>query len=87
MTRENYISQNPYNYKDSTLIGFIGTHQPAIWMGDYGFVLLLPSTGEVKISAKDRAMKFSHSGEKASPYFYSVEAQTKSRKTIKTEMA
>ena len=87
MTRENYISQNPYNYKDSTLIGFIGTHQPAIWMGDYGFVSLLPSTGEVKISAKDRAMKFSHSDEKASPYFYSVEAQTKNGKTVKTKMA
>mgnify|MGYP003967589175 CR=1 FL=1 len=86
MTRENYISQNPYNYKDSTLIGFIGTHQPAIWMGDYGFVSLLPTIGDVKISAKDRAMKFSHSGEKASPYFYSVEAQTENGETVKTEM-
>ena len=87
MTRENYISQNPYNYKDSVLIGFIGTHQPAIWMGDYGFVSLLPSSGKVKISAKERAMKFSHSNEKASPYFYSVEALTENGETIKTEMA
>ncbi|NOR73673.1 MAG: glycoside hydrolase family 92 protein, partial [Draconibacterium sp.] len=86
MTRENYISQNPYNYKDSTLIGFIGTHQPAIWMGDYGFVSLLPTTGKVKISAKERALKFLHSDEKASPYFYSVEAQTENGKTVKTEM-
>ena len=30
MTRENFISQNPYNYRDTSLIGFIGTHQPAI---------------------------------------------------------
>jgi predicted alpha-1,2-mannosidase len=87
MTRENYISQNPYNYKDSILIGFIGTHQPAIWMGDYGFVSLLPSSGDVKISAKERALKFSHSDEKASPYFYSVETQDRNGETIKTEMA
>ncbi|NQU54293.1 MAG: glycoside hydrolase family 92 protein [Bacteroidetes bacterium] len=87
MTRENYISQNPYNYKDSTLIGFIGTHQPAIWMGDYGFVSLLPSSGEIKISPDERAQKISHESEKASPYFYSVEAKAKNGKKIKTEMA
>ena len=61
MTRENYISSNPYNYKDSTLIGFIGTHQPAIWMGDYGFVSFHPSLGKIKISPNDRALKFKHS--------------------------
>ena len=87
MTRENYISQNPYNYRDSTLIGFIGTHQPAIWMGDYGFVSILPYSGNVKISAKDRALKLNRSSEKASPYYYSVEANTENGKTIKTEMA
>ena len=87
MTRENYISQNPYNYKDSTLMGFIGTHQPAIWMGDYGFVSLFPSSGNVKISAKERALKLNRASEKASPYYYSVEAFTEKGKTIKTEIA
>ena len=87
MTRENYISRNPYNYKDSTLIGFIGTHQPAIWMGDYGFVSFLPSIGEVKTSAKERALKILHKVEKASPFYYSVEAQAKNGKNIKTEIA
>ena len=87
MTRENYISQNPYNYKDSSLIGFIGTHQPAIWMGDYGFISKLPSTGKVKISAKVRAMKYSHSDEKASPWYYSVVAQTETGEPVKTELA
>ncbi|MDN5210809.1 GH92 family glycosyl hydrolase [Fulvivirgaceae bacterium BMA12] len=87
MTRENYISSNPYNYKDSSIIGFIGTHQPAIWMGDYGFISFLPSTGKVKISAKDRALKFKHEDEKASPYFYSVQATTENGGQIKTEIA
>ncbi len=87
MTRENYISRNPYNYKDSTLIGFIGTHQPAIWMGDYGFVSFLPSIGDVKIAATERALQYSHENEKASPYYYSVEAHTNNGENIKTEMA
>lgn len=87
MTRENYISSNPYNYRDSSIIGFIGTHQPAIWMGDYGFISFLPSSGKVKISAKDRALKFKHSEEKASPYFYSVATNTENGLEIKTEMA
>ncbi len=42
MTRENKISVCPYNYKDTTIQGFLGTHQPAIWMGDYGQVSLMP---------------------------------------------
>jgi len=37
MTRENFISNNPYNYRDSTIIGFIGTHQPAIFRGSKNF--------------------------------------------------
>lgn len=86
MTRENYISRNPYNYKDSTIIGFIGTHQPAIWMGDYGFVSFLPSSGEVKISPEQRAMPFQHNNEKASPYYYSVEMDSENGGKIKTEM-
>jgi predicted alpha-1,2-mannosidase len=56
-------------------------------MGDYGYVSILPSTGKVKISAKARAMQYSHSDEKASPWHYSVAAQTETGKTVKTEMA
>src|SRR5215204_1943207 len=40
MTRENKISVYSYNYADKTIQGFLGTHQPAIWMGDYGYVSL-----------------------------------------------
>jgi putative alpha-1,2-mannosidase len=43
-TRQNKISVTSYNYDDSTISGFIGTHQPAIWMGDYGYVMLMPQT-------------------------------------------
>ena len=87
MTRENYISQNPYNYRDSVILGFIGTHQPAIWMGDYGFVSFLPSSGKVKITPKERALKFSHDEEIASPYFYAVNTKNENGETVSTEMA
>ncbi len=87
MTRENFISNNPYNYRDTTIIGFLGTHQPAIWMGDYGFISILPSSGAVKISPAERALRFLHKNEKATPYSYSVEMQNKAGGIIKTEMA
>ncbi len=87
MTRENYISQNPYNYKDTTLSGFIGTHQPAIWMGDYGFVSFLPSSGKVKTGDRERALKLNKQKESATPWLYSIETTTGNGSSIKTEMA
>ena len=48
-TRLNGISHTMYRRCDSVLIGFMGTHQPAIWMGDYGFMTLMPQSGELKI--------------------------------------
>ena len=85
MTRENEISVNPYHYNDSNIIGFIGTHQPAIWMGDYGFVSFMPQTGSPKIKAKERALTFRHKDETVSPYFYSV-AMGENDKKMKVEM-
>lgn len=50
-TRENKISVYSYNHKDTTIRGFIGTHQPAIWMGDYGQVSLMPYSGELNTTS------------------------------------
>src|SRR5882724_11013838 len=41
-TRQNKISVTSYEYDDPSITGFIGTHQPAIWMGDYGYITLMP---------------------------------------------
>ena len=38
MTRLNRVGQLSFNAADDTLIGFILTRQPAIWMGDWGEV-------------------------------------------------
>jgi putative alpha-1,2-mannosidase len=46
-TRQNRISVSSYAYEDNWITGFIGTHQPAVWMGDYGYVTLMPRDGRV----------------------------------------
>ena len=39
---------------DKTISGFMGTHQPAIWMGDYGYVTLMPEVGGREASRRTR---------------------------------
>jgi predicted alpha-1,2-mannosidase len=68
-TRANKISVYSYNYKDTTIQGFIGTHQPAIWMGDYGQVIVMPQTGALQPAKK---LPFNHADETAAPNYYAV---------------
>ena len=35
-TRQNRLSVVSYEYSDRSIPGFMGTHPPAIWMGDFG---------------------------------------------------
>ncbi|KAK3663786.1 hypothetical protein LTR22_005488 [Elasticomyces elasticus] len=71
-TRENYISQCPYNDLDSHIHGFQATHQPAIWMGESGQVVLTPGIGEVKPLFEQRAHAFTKNDEVSTPYVYTV---------------
>lgn len=58
-TRQNSISVSSYAFEDNTISGFIGTHQPAIWMGDYGYVTLVPEVDAIKTSQQERKLPFS----------------------------
>ena len=71
-TRQNRISVSSYAYEDNTISGFIGTHQPAVWMGDYGYVTLMPQFGHLQTTVEYRQMPFSHADEVTTPYYYSV---------------
>ena len=71
-TRQNRISVSSYAYEDQAISGFIGTHQPAIWMGDYGYVTLMPETGNINPTVEYRRLPFTHSDEVSTPYYYSV---------------
>jgi len=85
-TRQNKISVTSYHYDDGTVSGFIGTHQPAIWMGDYGYVTLMPEVGPLRIAPDDRKLAYSHGGETASADGYDVSLRTAEHSTINVEM-
>jgi hypothetical protein len=71
-TRQNYISMTPYNYTDSAIHGFQGTHQPAIWMGESGQAIVVPGTGNVKPTFEERGLGFTHDNEILTPSYYRV---------------
>lgn len=85
-TRENHIGDISYMYQDTKFKGFTATHQPAIWMGDYGYVNVAPQLGEVVPDANGRALTFSHDDEIATPYYYKVDAGKKEGKPITAEV-
>ncbi|WP_158882270.1 GH92 family glycosyl hydrolase [Rhodanobacter sp. L36] len=71
-TRQNRISVSSYAYEDTYIQGFIGTHQPAIWMGDYGYVTLMPEIGSLNYAPEARRLAFTHNNETSTPYYYAV---------------
>ncbi len=86
-TCENRIMRMPYVYEDSTILGFIGSHQPTVWMSDYGYVSVMPEIGSLKTLPEQRKLAFSHKDEVVTPYYYSVKLNAENKKTIKAEMA
>lgn len=85
-TRQNKISVTSYNYDDTTISGFIGTHQPAIWMGDYGYVTIIPQVGELRTTPESRKLPYSHASETARPDYYRVSLDAGSDEKIQAEM-
>jgi predicted alpha-1,2-mannosidase len=85
-TDENRIGRMPYIYEDSTILGFIATHQPTVWMGDYGYVSVMPQIGALKVLPQERKLTYKHSDEFVSPYLYSVKIKVDKTKFIKAEM-
>jgi predicted alpha-1,2-mannosidase len=68
-----------YHYSDSSLLGFSHLHRSGMGAGDWGDVLLIPTTGELKVTPGSKESpdegyrsRFSHEEETASPGFYSV---------------
>ena len=86
-TGESLMSRMNYFYEDDSIIGFLASHQPTVWMGDYGYVSLMPQVGKLRVLPKDRALKFSHAAEVSTPYYYSVLLNGENNKNIKAEMA
>ncbi|MEO5647715.1 MAG: GH92 family glycosyl hydrolase, partial [Chitinophagaceae bacterium] len=86
-TGESLMSRMNYFYEDSSIIGFLATHQPTVWMGDYGYVSVMPQLGDLKVLPKERALNFNHKNEVSTPHYYSVLLDAADGKQIKAEMA
>ncbi|CEJ57886.1 hypothetical protein PMG11_06564 [Penicillium brasilianum] len=71
-TRENFISQVPYGDGDRRIHGFQATHQPAIWMGEAGQVVLTPGLGEVQPLFQNRGLSFRKKDEHSTAYVYEI---------------
>ncbi len=68
-----------YHYSDSSVMGFSHLHRSGMGAGDWGDILLMPTTGELKVvpGSKENPdegyrSRFSHQEEWASPGYYSV---------------
>lgn len=86
-TTQNKMGLGPYLYERDSIIGFLATHQPMLWMGDYGYVSIMPQVGKLKVMPKERGMHFSHDKEVTKPYYYSVEMNNKAGETVKGEIS
>ena len=87
MTRENRIGVCPYYFDDEKIIGFMASHQPAVWMGDYGFMSFMPQVDQAEITADRRGMDYSHQDEVARPYYYSVRFSKEGREILSEHTA
>ena len=68
-----------YNYSDSSIMGFSHLHRSGMGAGDWGDILLMPTTGNLKIvpGSKENPdegyrSRFTHKEEEASPGYYAV---------------
>jgi predicted alpha-1,2-mannosidase len=87
VTQESAIGVHPYKYHyGDKIAGFLATRKPAIWMGDYGQMMLMPGNGSVKPAFKDRGLFFRHRNEYSTPYYYAVELDCGAVNLIFAEM-
>ncbi|KIY66961.1 glycoside hydrolase family 92 protein [Cylindrobasidium torrendii FP15055 ss-10] len=86
-THQNWVSKTPYNWTDSDYIhGFVGTHQPAIWMGESGLVAVVPGASDAAVNAifEDRGLRKAQ--EKFGASLYEVELLPENGGSINVEM-
>ena len=86
-TRLNRDSITPYSYTDTSIHGFQGTHQPAIWMGESGSAIVVPGAGTVRSKFEERGMNFTHANETSTASYYSVVLDAIESGTIRAEQS
>ena len=88
MTNQNEIGRMPYYFDEWSLCGFMATHQPTVWMGDYGQVSFMPEVENLRIDLRKRGCLYHHKFETAHPYYYAVKyiSDTYRQSEIMTEV-
>jgi predicted alpha-1,2-mannosidase len=76
MTRENGISRCAFHRQDDRIIGFLGSRQPAIWMGDWGSVAVMPGVGDVRVDVDGRGLLLDRATEESTASWYSADLLT-----------
>lgn len=70
MTRLNKIGRCSYHFDDSSFYGIIGSHQPTVWMGDYGPMAMMPGIRQANYEFYKRKWKLLKESESAHPQEY-----------------
>lgn len=61
-----------YTYQSDSIRGFKQTHVPSPWIGDHAAFSIMPVAGPLRIRDTERASRFYHTEETATPYYYAV---------------
>lgn len=61
-----------YTYQSNYLYGFKQTHQPSLWINDYGQFSIMPVIQRSMFGEEERKSWFSHKLEISRPYYYSA---------------
>ena len=77
-------SSSFYTAKERQFEGMRATHQPSIWVRDYGDFTVMPVVGGTEGSSRELASEFTHEKETALPYSY---AATLDRYQTRVELA
>lgn len=65
-----------YQYQHNKIYGIRQTHQPSPWEGDYANFSLMPVSGKLVVTEKERVSLFRHEDEFATPCYYRVHLDT-----------
>lgn len=72
MTRLSELGKVSFSDADEKIIGFIGTRQPAPWMGEYGQISLMPGLGDVDAYYESRGVAYDRKASMFKPYYCMV---------------
>ncbi|KAG7094824.1 hypothetical protein E1B28_005637 [Marasmius oreades] len=86
--QQNWVSRTSFNFTDDYKVyGFIGSRQPAIWMGESAWAGVVPGSGDkIKTGWDERGMNRVKGSEEFGVGFYGVELEQEKGK-IKVEMS